>query len=80
MEPRSDSETPFRFQIASVVHPDRCEVLTRLYGHRVLEGRIVGLCDGVERAGQYAVIEFAGLDEPLIVECGPPAARGPGGD
>lgn len=64
-----------QFRIDRVAYPGRCELLMRLHGGRVMEGRIVGTCDGVERVGQFAVVLLEGVDEPVIVEL-EPATRG----
>lgn len=55
------------FPVRDVYLPSVEEVLLRLHGDDVLQGRIIDYSDGGEHGGTFAIIRVEGLPEPLIV-------------
>ena len=55
------------FRIQDVYHPEPREILERLYGRNILQGRVTMVMPGTNGAERFLVVEVAGLDEPLIV-------------
>lgn len=55
------------FPVRDIYLPTVEEVLLRLHGEDVLQGRIIDFSDGGEHGGTFAIIRVEGLREPLIV-------------
>lgn len=53
-----------RFRVGDVVHPRPMQVLTELFRHLSLEGRVVATTDGEM---PYLVVRVTGLDEAVII-------------
>ena len=55
------------FRIQNIYHPEPSEVLERLYGRNILQGRVTLTMPGPAPDQFYLVVQVEGLDEPLIV-------------
>jgi len=55
------------FRVRDVYIPDPQEVLSELHGNDILQGRVVAVSDNQTPDGYYAVVEVAGMREPLVV-------------
>jgi hypothetical protein len=55
------------FRIQDVFIPDPEKLLVDLYGHNVLQGKIVDLSEGGPGGDMFVVVEVLGIDQPLIV-------------
>jgi len=56
-----------RFQLSSIVCPDREQVLARITNRLNLTGKVVQLSDAGEKSDYYAIIQVGGVMSPLIV-------------
>ncbi len=55
------------FKISDVYLPDPRQMLFELHGNDWLEGKVADLSDDGLRKDAFAVIEVAGLQQPVIV-------------
>jgi hypothetical protein len=53
------------FRVKDAYIPDPEEILMKLYGHYILQGKVIDTSES--EAGRFAVVEIEGLDEPVIV-------------
>jgi hypothetical protein len=56
-----------RFKIRDIYHPDPVQVLSDLHGDDFLTGMVLDLSDSGLQKDAFAVIEVAGIGEPVIV-------------
>lgn len=56
-----------RFRISDVRMPEPSEVLARLHGDDLLEGRVADFTDSGAEPEAYALVEVADFDGPLVV-------------
>jgi hypothetical protein len=55
------------FRLASVVCPDRQEILEKVTGQLQITGRVILLSDAGEQRGYFAIVEVPGIATPLVV-------------
>ena len=55
------------FRIRDVYYPDPNEILRRLHGEDLLRGRVIDLSDSGDASSACAVVEVAGLEQPVVV-------------
>ena len=55
------------FHISDVYVPEPAQLLALLHGQDLLEGRIVELSDSGIQAQAFAVVEVAGISQPVVV-------------
>jgi hypothetical protein len=55
------------FRIRDVYYPDAVQVLDKLHGSDLLQGRVVDMSDSGERSGAFAVVEVEGIEQPVVV-------------
>ena len=55
------------FPVRDIYLPSVGEVLFRLHGDDVLQGRIIDYSDGGAHGGTFAIVSVEGLPDPLIV-------------
>lgn len=60
-----DREVLFRIQ--DVYVPEATQILVRLHGRDLLRGRVVDFSDRGEEPKAFAVVEVAGLGDPVVV-------------
>lgn len=53
------------FRVRDAYLPNAQEILMKLYGDYIIQGRVVDTSES--QAGRFAVVEIDGLDEPVIV-------------
>jgi hypothetical protein len=56
-----------RFRVADVVMPPPDELLQRLFGDDLLEGRVVEEAKGDEPMGAHVAVSIGGLSDPVVV-------------
>lgn len=56
-----------RFRVRDVYLPDPAALLTDLYGHELLNGRVIDMSDSGTEGGVFAVVEVEGIRQPVIV-------------
>jgi hypothetical protein len=55
------------FRIRDVHSPDLDKILAELYGRQLLEGWVTGIVNDGTDEERYAIIEVAGLENPIFV-------------
>lgn len=56
-----------RFRVADVVIPPADELLQRLFGDDVLEGRVVEEARGDEPMNAHVAVAITGMNDPVVV-------------
>jgi hypothetical protein len=55
------------FRIRDVYYPDAVQVLEKLHGDDLLQGKVIDISDSGERDGTFAVVEVEGMEQPVVV-------------
>ena len=55
------------FRVCDLWHPEPREVLVQLHGDDLLQGRVLDVSGGGDRAARFAVIEVPGIAHPVVV-------------
>ena len=55
------------FRVCDLWHPEPREVLEQLHGDDLLQGRVLDVSSGGDRAAMFAVIEVPGIGSPVVV-------------
>jgi hypothetical protein len=55
------------FKIRDVYVPDPAEILMKLHGDDLLQGRIIDASDSGFQQEAFAVVEVEGLSQPVVV-------------
>jgi hypothetical protein len=59
-----------RFKLRDVRIPDVAELLATLYREQVVEGTIVDVSESSDTREEFAVVQLAGMDKPVVVPVG----------
>jgi hypothetical protein len=55
------------FRIRDVYYPDAVQVLDKLHGDDLLQGKVIDMSDNGDHNGAFAVVEVEGMEQPVVV-------------